>query len=397
MPLPAPFLNEAGLQQLFTAAEARGGEARAVGGCVRDYLLGIKGSDVDVACSLPPETVMHIAESKGWKAIPTGLAHGTVTLLLPERTVEVTTLRRDVKTDGRHAEVAYTDNFQEDAARRDFTMNALYMDFRGVISDFFGGEDDLRAQRVRFIGQAGDRIREDGLRILRFFRFLATHGKAPADEAALRACASQHKLLDKLSGERIQQEMKKLLSAAAPNYALAQMSMMAMGETLSGVAWHVPQLTALLQHEAQQKVPGHAWVRLLSMVPPEQRMRMAAFVCTRWKLSRADTQWLEFLTAPEPMASGAHVKEALRHYKREWVEQALLLQALDEPSLPLSTLLSVARMFEPVPFPVNARDLMVYGFKEGPELGAKLRELEKHWAESDYRLKKGDLLGLISS
>lgn len=395
MPLPAPFLNEAGLQQLFTAAEARGGEARAVGGCVRDYLLGIKGGDVDVACTLPPEQVMHIAESKGWKAIPTGLAHGTVTVVLPERTVEVTTLRRDLKTDGRHAEIAYTDSFQEDAARRDFTMNALYMDFRGAITDYYGGEEDARARRVRFIGSAGDRIREDGLRILRFFRFLATHGQPPADEVALRACASQHKMLDKLSGERIQQEMKKLLSAADPTYALAQMSMMAMGEALTGAAWHVPMLQQLLQQEVQQKVPGHAWVRLLAMVSAEQRMKMAAFICTRWRLSRADTQWLEFLTAPEPMATSAQVKEALRHYKREWVEQALLLQALDDAELPLSTLLSVSRMFEPQPFPVTARDLMVYGFTEGPELGAKLRELEKHWAESDYRLKKGDLLGLL--
>ncbi len=395
MPLAAPFLNEAGLQQLFTAVEERGGEARAVGGCVRDYLLGLKGGDVDVACSLPPETVMHIAEAKGWKAIPTGLAHGTVTLVLPERTVEVTTLRRDVKTDGRHAQVAYTDNFQEDAARRDFTMNALYMDFRGAITDYFDGEEDLRARRVRFIGNAGDRIREDGLRILRFFRFLATHGQPPADEIALRACASQHKMLDKLSGERVQQEMKKLLSANDPTYALAQMSMMAMGEGLSGAAWHVPMLQQLMQLETQQKVPGHAWVRLLSMVSADQRMRVAAFVCTRWRLSRADTQWLEFLTSPAPLNTQPQVKEALRHYKREWVEQALLLQAIDDSSLPLSTLLSVARMFEPQPFPVNARDLMVYGFTEGPELGAKLRELEQQWADSDYRLKKGDLLGLI--
>lgn len=395
MPLPAPFLNETGLQQLFTAVEERGGEARAVGGAVRDYLLGIKGGDVDLACTLPPETVMHIAEAKGWKAIPTGLAHGTVTVVLPERTVEITTLRRDVKTDGRHAEVAYTDRFEEDAARRDFTMNALYMDFRGVISDFFGGEDDLHKRHVRFIGNAGDRIREDGLRILRFFRFQATHGQPPADEQALRACASQHKMLERLSGERIQQEMKKLLSAADPSYALAQMAMMAMGEMLTSQPWHVPMLQQLLQKETQQKVPGHAWVRLLSMVKPEQRMSMAAHVCTRWRLSRADTQWLEFLTAPPSLENAPQVKEALRHYKREWVEQALLLLSLENPDLPLGSLLATARMFEPPAFPVNARDLMVYGIPEGPEIGAKLRELEQQWIASEYRLKKGDLLGLI--
>ena len=395
MPLPAPFLNEAGLQQLFTAVEERGGEARAVGGCVRDYLLGMKGSDVDVACTLPPDQLMHIAQSRGWKAIPTGLAHGTVTIVLPERTVEVTTLRRDVKTDGRHAEVTYTEKFEEDAARRDFTFNALYMDFRGVISDFFNGEEDLRAQRVRFIGNAGDRIREDGLRILRFFRFLATHGHPPADEQAIAACASQHKMLERLSGERIQQEMKKLLGAADPSYALAQMSMMAMGEALTGSRWDVPTLQQLLQREAQQKVPGHAWVRLLALAPASQRMNVAAHVCNRWKLSRADTQWLEFLTAPPLLETQPQVKESLRHFKREWVEQALLLLSLDQSDLPLGTMLAVARMFEPPAFPVNARDLMVYGMQEGPELGAKLRELELRWVQSDYRLKKGDLLGLI--
>lgn len=395
MPLPAPFLNEAGLQQLFTSVEERGGEARVVGGAVRDYLLGLKGGDVDLACTLPPETMMHIAEAKGWKAIPTGLAHGTVTVVLPERTVEITTLRRDTKTDGRHAEVAYTDSFEEDAARRDFTINALYMDFRGVVTDFFGGEEDLRARRVRFIGNAGDRIREDGLRILRYFRFLATHGQPPADEVAIRACASQRKMLERLSGERIQQEMKKLLSAADPAYALAQMAMMAMGEALTSQPWQVPMLQQLMQKEAQQRVPGHAWVRLLSMAKPEQRMNVAAHVCTRWRLSRADTQWLEFLTAPPPLDSGANVKEALRHFKREWVEQALLLLSLDDPALPLSNLLAVSRMFEPPVFPVNARDLMVYGIPEGPQLGMKLRELEQQWIASEYRLKKGDLLGLI--
>lgn len=395
MPLPAPFLNEAGLQQLFTAVEARGGEARAVGGAVRDYLLGMKSGDVDIACTLPPEEVMAIAEERGWKAVPTGLAHGTVTLVLPERSVEVTTLRRDVKTDGRHAEVMYTDRFEEDAARRDFTMNALYMDFRGVISDFFGGEEDLRAHRVRFIGNAGDRIREDGLRILRFFRFLASHGQPPADEQALRACAGQHKMLERLSGERIQQEMKKLLSVADPSYALAQMAMMAMGEMLSGHAWQVPMLQQLLQKETHMKVPGHAWVRLLSLVRADQRMHAAAHVCNRWRLSRTDTQWLEFLTAPPPLESSLQVKEALRHYKREWVEQALLLLSLDNPELSLSSMLAVTRMFEPPVFPVNARDLMVYGIPEGPEIGAKLRELEQQWVASEYRLKKGDLLGLI--
>lgn len=391
MPITPAWLNEPGLQQFFTATEMRGGEARVVGGCVRDYLLGIKGSDIDLASTLPPQDTMAMAQEKGWKAVPTGINHGTVTIVLPERAVEVTTLRRDVKTDGRHAEVAFTDRFEEDAARRDFTMNALYMDFRGVITDFYHGEDDIQARRVRFIGEAGDRIREDGLRILRFFRFLATHGEPPADETAIKACAAQRGMLDKLSGERISQEMKKLLAAIDPSYALTQMATMALGEALTGASWQVPMLQQLLQRETQHRTPGNSWVRLLALAMPEQRMKVAAHVVDRWKLSRADTQWLEFLTYPPTLEDTGPVKEALRHYKREWIEQALLLQSLTE-QVALDRLLPVVRSFEPPAFPVSARDLMARGMREGPELGEMLRMIEKRWIESDYRLKKEDLL-----
>lgn len=386
------WLHEPALQQLFAAAEARGGEIRAVGGCVRDFLLGIAGGDIDLASTLHPEIVMQMAEEQGWKAVPTGLAHGTVTVVLPGRAVEITTLRRDVSTDGRHAQIAFTTHFEEDAARRDFTMNALYMDRYGIIDDFYDGAADIAAQQVRFIGDAHARIREDGLRILRYFRFLATHGKPPAEVEALAACTHHKFMLEKLSGERIQQEMKKLLGAVDPSYALAQMALMAFGEALTTMPWKNGLLQRLLQLEAQHKLAPSPWVRLLVLVPAEQRINVAAYVCTRWRLSRADTQVLEFLTAPPPLPNDAAIKEALRHYKRDWIMDALLLNAVDDETLSLNRLLPVARSFETPVCPVTARDLLARGMREGPELGALLRSLERRWIDSDYRLSAQELL-----
>ncbi|PZP86266.1 MAG: CCA tRNA nucleotidyltransferase [Azospirillum brasilense] len=386
------WLDEPALQQWFAAVEARGGEARAVGGCVRDHVLGRRSNDVDMACTLVPPMVMDIAHQLGWKAVPTGIAHGTVTLVLPNRVLEVTTLRRDVKTDGRHAEVLYTTRFEDDAARRDFTMNALYMDRTGQITDFHEGVADAQAGRVRFIGDAHARIREDGLRILRFFRFLATHGTPPADAEALSACAGLRAMLDDLSGERIQQEMKKLLMAPDPTYALVQMSVLALGEVLCGSAWQVGLLQPVLQREAQHKLPPSPWVRLLALVVPAQRMAVAQQISSRWKLSRADMQVLEFLTAPPPLQQGAQVKEALRHFKREWVQQSLLLHAADDPDFMLQSVLPLARSWEPPVFPVTAHDLMARGMVQGRELGDALRAIEQRWVQSDYRLSRQELL-----
>lgn len=390
--LPPPrWLHEAGLQRLFAAIERAGGEARAVGGCVRDHVLSRSGGDIDLASSLLPEPLMQLADAEGWKAVPTGLSHGTVTLVLPERVVEVTTLRRDVTTDGRHAEVAFTTQFEEDAQRRDFTVNALYMDFRGIISDYVGGAEDIAARRIRFIGDAGTRIREDGLRMLRFFRFLATHGQPPADEAAMHAIAAQMRLLERLSGERIQQEMKKLLAAEDPSYALARMSMLAFGERLCGTPWQIGALPALLALEAQHRLQPDPWVRLLVMVTPAQRVAVAVQACERWRLSRADQHALEFLTAPPPLPDADAVREALRHYKREWLLAALLLQAVDGEQ-DIAALVPIVRSWDVPQFPVTARDLLALGMGEGPAIGERLRQLEARWVESGYRLRRDELL-----
>ena len=197
---------------------AGGRPARFVGGCVRDGLLGLDqaGRDLDLATPEPPEQVIALLEAAGLQAIPTGLAHGTVTAVADARRFEITTLRRDVATDGRHASVAFTDDFEADAARRDFTINAMSCDRDGRLFDYFGGRADLAAGRVRFVGPAAARIAEDYLRILRFFRFLAHYGRLPADAEALPACAAAAPAIARLSGERVQAEMRKLLAATDP-------------------------------------------------------------------------------------------------------------------------------------------------------------------------------------
>jgi poly(A) polymerase len=213
---PQPWMTAPETVAVMAALSAAGGEARFVGGCVRDALVGRKVRDVDIATHEPPERVLNLLARAGIKAIPTGIKHGTVTAVIGARHFEITTLRRDVETYGRHAKVEYTDDWQADAARRDFTMNALFCGADGSIYDPFGGAADLRAQRVRFVGDPEARIREDVLRLLRFFRFHAHYGKPPPDAAALAACRSLAHLLPTLSGERICAETLKLLSAPEP-------------------------------------------------------------------------------------------------------------------------------------------------------------------------------------
>ena len=210
-------------QAVFAALASGGHRALAVGGCVRDALLGLAVADVDIATDAPPDRVTALVEAAGLKAIPTGLDHGTVTVISDGRPHEVTTFRRDVATDGRHATVAFTDDVAADAGRRDFTMNALYADAAGAVVDPLGGLADLRAGRVRFIGDAGARIVEDYLRILRFFRFTAWYGAADIDAPGLAACAEHADGLDRISRERVGHEMRRLLAAPDPAAAVAAM------------------------------------------------------------------------------------------------------------------------------------------------------------------------------
>ena len=208
------WLNDAALCRILDAIKAGGGEARVVGGAVRDALVGRTPGEIDLAVNLPPEKTAELLTKTGLKVVPTGIAHGTITAVSDHRGFEITTLRRDVETDGRRAKVAFTDDWQADAARRDFTINALYADADGRLYDYFGGRADIAAGHVRFIGDAAARIKEDVLRILRFFRFAAWFGRGAFDAESLAACREWTGLLPKLSAERIAKEILKMARAA---------------------------------------------------------------------------------------------------------------------------------------------------------------------------------------
>ena len=222
----APWLTAESSRKLMDVLTASGAEARFVGGCVRDALLGKIDADVDldVATGLLPDQIIERLEAAEIKAIPTGIAHGTVTAIIAGQSFEITTLRKDVACDGRHADVQFTDDFELDAKRRDFTINAMSTDRLGRLFDYFGGVEDLKAGRIRFVGNAEERVREDYLRILRFFRFYARFGRPPADQQALQACKVEAAGLARLSGERIRSEMLKLLASGNAVAALTLMS-----------------------------------------------------------------------------------------------------------------------------------------------------------------------------
>ncbi len=284
----------------MTAPETRAvmaalGDARFVGGAVRNALLGEPVIDIDIAVPLPPEEAQKRLEAAHIKVVPTGIDHGTLTAILNDKVFEVTSLRRDVATDGRHAVVSYTDDWREDAARRDFTMNALYAGPDGEIFDYEGGVVDLIAGKVRFVGDAATRIREDYLRILRLFRFHAWYGRGEIDAAGLRAAADAKAGLEKLSGERIGKEFLRLLECANPAPVLRVMAAAGILPLLLPGALQLPRLEHLIHVDADNLFAPDAILRLAALLPDDARWR--ARVAERLKLSNAERARLEDLSA----------------------------------------------------------------------------------------------------
>lgn len=389
MHLPPQTWQTAAAERVLAAIADGGGEARYVGGCVRDALLGRKGSDVDMACTLPPQQTLAALEAADIKAIPTGLDHGTVTAIANSTTYELTTLRRDVACDGRHAEVAFTDDWREDAARRDFTMNALYMNDTGEVTDYFGGIDDAKAGRVRFIGDAQQRISEDGLRILRFFRFFAHYGQGKMDNEALKACTQHKAMLGTLSGERIATEMFKLLAADSATDVLEVMDTheilaeIQLTDANFGVLKHLDSYEPLLKLAA-----------LLHGLDPEPLLQ-------RWKLSNEDKARLRRLSKA-PLAEMANwdewqQKAALRRLDAPKFCDAVKLAMAVHPAqnVQLAPMLTLAENWTPPQFPVDGGDLIGAGIPQGKVLGDTLKRLEAEWEAEHYQPDKAALLARI--
>lgn len=378
-------------------AAFNGHALRFVGGAVRDAVLGREASDVDAATPLPPQDVMALMRGAGIKVIATGLDHGTVTAVVNRRTFEITTLRRDVQTDGRHAVVAYTDDWREDASRRDFTMNALYCDAQGQVYDDFGGVEDARAGRVRFIGDARTRIREDALRILRFFRFFAHYGQKAMDEQGLNACTELAGLIDGLSGERIRQEMLKLLVAQKAGAVVALMQACGVAQPVLGFKVQVEPLLLLPSLLAQAAEPADPILALAALVRSGGGDALAHVeaISARWKLSNAQRRQLQLLggTRLQLMAVDALIKRQIRVLgAQDFIHLMLLYAAEGAEHAPVFSAIRLARQWQVPVFPVTGDDLKTRGLVPGKELGETLRRLEAKWEQAGYALSKEELL-----
>ncbi len=395
-PLPslagAPFLAAPELQAVLAALNGDGEETRMVGGAVRNAMMGLPVGEVDLATTATPPEVERRAAAAGLKSVPTGIAHGTVTVISGGVPFEVTTLREDVETDGRHAVVRFGRDWRCDAARRDFTFNALYADAAGTVFDPVGGLADLRARRVRFIGDPDTRIREDHLRILRLFRFHAAYGTGPMDGAALAAAERQRAGLDALSRERVRAELMKLLPApgAAPTVVIMSEAGL-LGRILAGVP-DLPGFARLAALEAELDLPPDALRRLggLAVRVAEDAVRLR----TRLRLSNAEAARLLAL-APrlEPGLAAPALRARLYGDGAVAVRDRLLIACARHGGDP-RPLLPVIQDWVAPPFPVTAADLMACGVAAGPALGAALAQAKAAWIAADFPTEPQQIMAL---
>ena len=365
----------------MTALGAEAGLARFVGGCVRNTLLHLPVTDIDIATVHPPEETTKRLLAAGLKAKPTGVTHGTITAIADRHPYEITTLRRDVETDGRRAVVAFTDDWAEDAARRDFTMNAIFMDIHGVILDPMSGMEDAVAGRVRFVGEATQRIREDALRILRFFRFQARYGKGPIDAVALAACRLDAALLRGLSGERIRNELLKLLGAPNAGPVVRAMAEAGILHALFPNPLRVEALDRLIAREGDQPDTLRRLAVLLD--------HPAEAIAQRLRLSRADGVRLSAMTSArlDLDADEAGLKVQLHRYGvKRFVDLVWMTAALQdcEPAL-LGRALALCRNWKVPIFPLRGADLIKLGLVPDQRIGRILATVETRWIDGGFQ------------
>jgi poly(A) polymerase len=382
-----PWMSAPATRAVVAALTAGGSEVRFVGGCVRDALLGRAVTDIDIATPDEPARVIELLEAAGLKAVPTGIDHGTVTAVALHQPFEITTLRRDVESYGRRAKVAFTDDWIEDAARRDFTFNAMSCAPDGQLYDPFGGAADLEAKRVRFVGDAEARIREDVLRLLRFFRFYAHYGAPPPDAEALAAVERLAPLLPTLSGERIAAETLKLLAARDPATVLRLMQHHGVLAHFLPEGSQLDRLARLTAIERSLNLKPEPPRRLAAVLESEAAARAVA---ARWHLSNAlRDRLVEALTPPAPTpALDDKTRRVLRYEltAEAFRDRGLLAWAGDESAREVGWRELIALTdWTPPRFPLRAQDAIELGIAPGPALGELLRDMERWWIEGDFR------------
>jgi poly(A) polymerase len=369
-------------RSVYEALQRAGGDPRYVGGCVRDALLDRRFKEVDIATPLEPAAVMKAAEAAGLKHVPTGIEHGTVTVVADHTGIEVTTLRRDVETFGRHATVAFTDDWREDAARRDLTMNALSADASGKVYDYFDGIADLKAGRVRFVGAPEDRMREDYLRILRYFRFHADYATGDFDPPALRASRALKSELKSLSGERLRQETLKLLVARRGVETWRAMLTEGIVAAFLPQATTIDRMAKVALLEQRLKIPQDAVRRLGALTVTGS----GAAVAEKLKLSNAERDRVIAISAarPEFAAGDAHLVRRRIYDLGNAPALDLLLVDWPEPDADAQHAFEIVRDWPRPELPLKGRDVSALGVPAGPEIGRLLKDLEDWWIAGDF-------------
>jgi len=410
---PDPWINAPTTRRLLAALEANGTHVRFVGGCVRDGLLRRPVKDVDIATPDEPDVVQALLAKANIRTVPwsRGLAHGTVLAVVDDTPFEVTTLRQDVDCDGRHAEVAFTQDWMADAARRDFTINALSATGDGAVYDYFDGMGDLAAGRVRFVGRASTRIREDALRILRFFRFHANYANTPPDADAFAACQAQAPLVDGLSAERVRSELLRILEAPDPAEALLLMRGARVLPRILPEAHHFGRLRMLAFLETRGVVApgvGSDALRRLAAVCDLEDEAAALALAGRLRLSKAEARRLAALvttpqeTRPHPTLSPADRHRCLDRLTPSLFLDLALLDWARERQAEGHTdsrrtdgwiaQIDAASGFNPPPFPLTGRDLLAAGVPRGPAIGQNLELLRDWWLAEGFKPDRAALL-----
>lgn len=388
--------------KILSIINSNGGEARFVGGSVRDEIIGRATSenlktDIDIATNLLPENVTKILEAQNILVIPTGIEFGTVTAVIEGEHFEITTLRRDILPNGRHTQVEYTDDWREDAERRDFTFNALYKDINGKIFDYFNGIDDLKNGVVKFIGDAELRIIEDYLRVLRLFRFQAIFGKQPISDDALAACAKLKDGLKQISGERIRVEMLKILALKNQHSVLQTMHDCGVLQTITEVENFDFDAAKKIENLTQSINPITA---LCALFTKDISFIQAENICTRWRLSNKEKALLFRLqeSLEIDFSNDYLARKTCREFGHEEFIEYIILNnlknKLDDDSA--KKLIEFAANFNPPEFPLSGQILLANGFVAGKEMGQKLKAAEEYWEQNNYKPNKAELLDFIS-
>lgn len=412
---PQPWMMAEETRKVIAALGQGGDEPRFIGGCVRDALLGRPVKDIDIATREPPERVMTLLAEAGIRAIPTGIAHGTVTAVIGAMHFEITTLRRDVKSRGRHADVAFTDDWTEDAARRDFTINALSVAPDGRLFDPFGGLEDLKLGRVRFVGDAETRIREDVLRLLRFFRFFACYDRPPPDPAAWEAAVALTSLLPRLSGERVWSELRRMMEGPDPAAAFALMNEAGALAPLLPEGTRFARLAALCRIESAigTDSPVDPLLRLAALI--ETDAAGARQIARRLRLSRRENERLQSLCtrglAPSADMADAEARRRIHAEGNALFRDRILLAWSEESekseeseaseasgdgspdaAIPhvagaegYRRLLDLAARWMPPSLPLSGADVLARGVAPGPAVGAVMEAVESWWIDEDFR------------